>query len=808
MGGNFQNTYCKRLQWLKKSIPLIAMHPRQDKEQTTLRSSLTSKIERFFNLKQETFVKTNTQKISPKTIAVAASLAAMQIGAAYAQSNDALKLDEMVITASPEGRSKMKQSLSVSSIDSEQISNSVASSSAELLRTIPGVRTESSAGDGNANVTVRGVPISAGGSRYVQFQEDGLPVMLYGDFNFATPDMFIRADSGTDGLEVVRGGSASTMATNAAGGVINFISKVGEVDGGNVGVTTNVGGADQKRYDFGYGKRTSDTSTFQISGFIRDGEGPRKTDGVKMEQGGQFRAAMSKDLGGGNSVKLYAKFLDEKTPLNMPVPISISNGKIVEINGVDPRTFSPYSSKLPAVGAAGLYGRAGANMNDGLHVKSTSVGAEVNLNMGNGWVINDKVRVSQNSASFDGILPDSYPAGTVANLSNGVPTGTYKIPGANASAYNALLLDTQMNNLNLAVNDFKATKAHMLQDGAKLTTTAGLFMGNQRYNADWEIGTFTSTLPVNSATSYGAYTPNAYRRNVNQSFDVLAPYAATSWEKGQWIVDASIRSDRMKSTGTWADKDSSGATGLIDFRSTLNSYSLGANYTVNKNTALFARVSDGGSLPGDRVLSYKAACGTKCMTGEIAPNKVQQYEAGVKLRQGNVSTFVTAFKAKTNETNYDVTTGVSSANKYDAQGIELEMGYRSGGFRLNGGVTYTDAEVVGSNNASYVGKAPNRQAKFIYALSPSYRFGQTTAGLSLIGTTASKDAQTTSTEVKLPAYHYVNAFVNHDLNKSTVVSLGINNLTNVIGYTEGNGDRAAARSINGRTARLTLRYNF
>lgn len=334
-------------------------------------------------------------------------------------------------------------------------------------------------------------------------------------------------------------------------------------------------------------------------------------------------------------------------------------------------------------------------------------------------------------------------------------------------------------------------------------------MGSQRYNADWDIGRFTSTLPVNQSTSYGAYRAGEdYRRNVNQSFQVLSPYAATSWEKGQWIVDASVRSDRMKSTGTWADKDSLGATGLIDFRSTLNSYSLGANYTVNKNTALFARISDGGSLPGDRVLSYKVACGTKCMTGEIAPNKVQQYETGIKLRQGNVSTFITAFKAKTNETNFDATTGVSSANKYDAQGLELEMGYKSGGFRLNGGVTYTNAEVVGSNNASYVGKAPNRQAKFLYSVSPSYRFAKTTAGLALIGTTAAKDAQTTSTEVELPAYHYVNAFVNHDLNKSTVVSLGINNLTNVIGYTEGNDSRSAARSINGRTARVTLRYNF
>ncbi len=748
-------------------------------------------------------MKTNTQKISPKTIAVAASLAAMQIGAAYAQSNDALKLDEMVITASPEGRSKMKQSLSVSSIDSEQITNSVASNSSELLRNIPGVRSESSGGGGNANVTVRGVPISAGGSRYVQFQEDGLPVLLYGDFNFVTPDMFIRADSGTDGLEVVRGGSASTMATNAAGGVINFISKVGEIDGGNVGVTTNVGGADQKRYDFGYGKRTSDTSTFQVSGFIRDGEGPRKTDGVKMEQGGQFRAALSKDLGGGNSVKLYAKFLEDKQPLNMPNPVSYVNGKIVELPSVDPRTFSPYSSKLPAIGPAGLNGRLGANMNDGLKTKSVAVGAEVNLNMGNGWIINDKIRVSQNSATFDGILPEWYASGTVAR------SGNFRIANTNSNQYTALLLDTKVKDASIAVNDLKATKSHALADGTKLTTTGGLFLGTQRYNADWEIGRFDSSLPVNSGTTYGVYRAGEdYQRTVNQTFQVFAPYAAVSWEKDKWIFDASVRSDRMKSTGEWQAKAT--PVGNIDFNSQLNSYSLGTNYTIDKNTAVFARISEGGSMPGDRVLNYDASCGTNCMTGKIEPNKVQQYEAGVKMRRGNLSTFITAFQAKTQESNFEVTSGISSQNKYDAKGVEVEMGYKSGGFRLNGGLTYTDAKVVGSNDATYVGKTPNRQAKVIYSLSPSYRFDKTTAGLSLIGTTASKAAQGNSAtgEVELPAYHYMNAFVNHDLNKSTVISLGINNLTNVIGYTEAEGNRSAARSINGRTALASLRYNF
>ena len=55
-------------------------------------------------------MKTNKKTISPKTIAVAASLAAMQIGAVYAQS---LNLDEVVVTASPTGRTKMKSSDSV-----------------------------------------------------------------------------------------------------------------------------------------------------------------------------------------------------------------------------------------------------------------------------------------------------------------------------------------------------------------------------------------------------------------------------------------------------------------------------------------------------------------------------------------------------------------------------------------------------------------------------------------------------------------------------------------------------------------------
>jgi outer membrane receptor protein involved in Fe transport len=761
---------------------------------------------------KETFVKRNNRAIVPTKIAIATSLAIMQMGAAWAQNASAesagsgLNLDEMVITATPEARSKMKQSLSVSSMDGDQIRDSMPTSSAEILRSIPGVRSEASSGEGNANVTVRGLPISAGGSRYVQFQEDGLPVLLMGDYNFITPDMFMRADAGTDGVEVVRGGSASTMATNAPGGVINFLSKTGETEGGTVGITTNVGGASSKRIDFGYGKHLSDTSRFQISAFARGGEGTRATQGVEMEGGGMVRVALSKDFGGGNNAKVYAKFLDDKTPIIMDSPVRIVNGQIVALDGVDPRTFTPYANGLPSIPKFGLFG-PGGNMNDGLQSKSTAAGAEVNLDLGGGWKVNEKFRLSSNSGSFNGIMPADYNPGGLGNPVSNNPGG-----------YTALFLGARFNDAGLAVNDIKASKTHAMADQQKLTTTVGLFTASQKLNLDWEIGGFSSTLPVNGATTYGPYT-SWYKKSVNVTYDSIAPYGALAYESGPLNLDASIRLDRQQVRGTFQDNGTKlpsgadlGAQG-VNYSSSLNSYSLGANYSVTKDTAVFARVSGGGSLQSDRILASSgataAACGTSCWSGPSqTPNKVTQYETGVKWRSGNVSTFVTFFNAKTDESNYDLTTGVSSANKYDAKGVEIEASYKSGGFRLNGGLTLTDAKVVDSNNAAYIGATPNRQATTIFQITPSYRFGGTTLGASVIGTSASEDAQTSKYQATLPAYTYVNAFVKHDINTATTVMLGVNNLFDVTGYTEVNSDRAAARSITGRTVRLSLNYNF
>ena len=160
-----------------------------------------------------------------RLLSAAVSLAMLQLGvsqalaqtqttataaAAAVPAADTLSLDKVIVTGTSQGTSKMKTSVSVSTLDGDQIQQSGAVSAAEVLRSIPGLRSESSGGESNANVGVRGIPISAGGARYIQFQEDGLPILQFGDIAFATPDSWLRVDAMLDRLEVVRGGSAST----------------------------------------------------------------------------------------------------------------------------------------------------------------------------------------------------------------------------------------------------------------------------------------------------------------------------------------------------------------------------------------------------------------------------------------------------------------------------------------------------------------------------------------------------------------------------------------------------------------------
>jgi outer membrane receptor protein involved in Fe transport len=746
-----------------------------------------------------------------------AQMAHAQSAPAQANADDkkALDLERVVVTATATQGSKMKQSLSVSTMDVEQVQATQATSAAEVLRSIPGIRAESSGGEGNTNITVRGAPISAGGSRYVQLQENGLPVLLFGDVAFATSDMFLRIDNSLDQLQVVRGGSASTLATNSPGGVINFITKTGIDKGGAIGLGLGLD-FNQQRVDFDYGSGVNAGSSWHVGGFVRTGEGSHPS-GVRQEKGGQLQASFSKNFGGG-SFRVYAKYLDDKTPTFLPVPVRTINGRITEVPGVDPRTYTPYGRNWPSDPVLNKDNTISqTNVNDGLSVKNSAIGGELTLNLGNGFKLENRARISDVSGRFTGV----FPWGDLVQGTYTIQSGPDKGRSWTGLATNATIFNTAIDDMGSFSNDLKLTKS-IAMGNDRVDLTGGLFYNQQKVELTWNFNQYVMQV-VNEnpallgTTKYpngviGLFAPEwgyCCQRAIDAKYTTVAPYFAFAYEAGPLNLDASVRFDRQSASGSRNRAVNNGSTYLaanraaIDYDKNNTSFSLGANYRLSRDLAMFGRYSDGAAFKADRLWGDDY---TGRITGDVAIDKLKQAELGLKARSGNVSAFVTLFNARTAESNYEATTQLSTTRSYRANGLEIEAAYLMGDFRLAGGLTLTDAKITAANDASVIGNKPRRQARVVYQLSPSYRFGKFDVGASLIGTGKSfgDDANT----ITQKGYAVINAFVNYEVMRNMKLGLGVNNLANVIGYTEVEGDGHAARSINGRTIKATLRYTF
>jgi outer membrane receptor protein involved in Fe transport len=767
--------------------------------------------------------------VHPLALAVAA--AALHMGAVHAQTApaaqaaaeekaaDPVNLERIVITGSTVLRSKFKQSVSVSTVDLEQINNSVAASATEVLRAVPGLRAESSGGEGNANLGVRGLPMSDGGGRYVQLQEDGLPVLLFGDISFATADQFLRTDYSLASIDVLRGGSSATLSTNSPGAIVNFLSNRGKAAGGAIGMSVGLDYR-QQRLDFNFGTALGNKTWLSAGGFYRVGQGVRNTN-VTAENGGQVKLSLLKEFDSG-SVRVTFKSLNDKTPTYLPVPVRLNGNTIEQIPGVDPRTAYFINSNFSQDAVIDRSGNPVLTKPaDGLAVQVTSFGVEANFKLGDGWALTNKFRKSSIGGRFLGV----FPAGAAAtDATNGANRYTGSTP-----VFSAHIFNTSLDDMGNMFNDMRLQKEFDLGTGGKLAATGGLFTGNQKIAQTWYWNRYNIGLKGDGAALYdntGKVTnvpaaPGTQTwggccvRSFDYDITAVAPYAAVSYEVGGLTVDGGLRWDKQRGTGSYTEDvgttgvwDRAGAT-RVNYSTSGTSASLGANYELDKSIAIFGRLSKGISWKSpDRVLGNNAvATGAEKYQG----NEVTQLEGGLKYRQPGLSAFVTAFFAKTEEgAGFEVTTQTYKANSYDSKGLEAEVSWRMGDLRIASGATFTKAEVTSGANK---GKTPRRQASLVYQVQPSYSFGPLEMGGSLVGTT--KSYAQDDNQVVLPAYFVVNAFVNYEFAPNATLSLGVNNLLDKVGYTEAEGQGNlnnnplyVARSINGRSVKASLRYTF
>lgn len=572
---------------------------------------------------------------------------------------------EIIVTAVARGQNRIESSVSVSTIGADTIANLAAPSAADLIRQIPGIRSEASGGEGNANIAVRGIPVSTGGARYIQLQEDGLPILEFGDIIFGNADNFLRADRSVARVEAVRGGSASTFASNAPGAVINFISKTGQQEGGAIQASVGLD-FESYRLDFDYGAPLAEDLYFHVGGFYRTGEGPRDI-GYNGFDGGQIKANITKEFDSGY-IRFHAKYLDDRTPTILPQPVRVGgtggNPDYQAIPGFDPRTDSLYSPFLNrAVTLDGNNNPASFDFREGLSVQSKAFGIESEFDVGGGWTVTNRFRFADNSGSF--LSP--FPAGAdsaqnVANAIGGAGSSIVFASGPNAGQVanpaniggnglltNVVNFNVRLNSLDNITNDFRVNKAFDFGSGTANFTT-GFYMSRQTIDTDWLWTSHVQTVQgdgqavlvdirdangnlvtQNGTVGFGAsFFGNCCRRSYDVDYSTYAPFASLSLEFDRLTIDASIRYDFGDASGTITGADSGFGVGVGSFDFDRNgtispaeaqtsilplgnarpvnydfdyfSFSLGANYLVTDDLGVFARYSRGGRHTADRSL--------------------------------------------------------------------------------------------------------------------------------------------------------------------------------------------------------------
>ena len=627
--------------------------------------------------------------------------------------------------------------------------------------------------------------------------------------------------------------------------------------------------------DAEYGANLADDLYFHVGGHFQQG-GDYRDSGYNPISGGQVRLSLTKEFDVGY-VRLTGKIIDKKEQAYFPQLVSRTGNATSGVVGTSLGNFSAANhslySNLTRNGLA-VNGRNQLepyDVADGLNHKVKSIGLETNFELGGGIELSTKTRYQDISGEFLGFF--SHGALNAAALAGSTyfngPLAGQAVTASNLPngfASEVAVFDVNLDDLSNFANDIRLSKTFEMGGDTTLDLAVGHFLMHQNFKQDWHWTRLVTTTENDAAL---IATPGSINgiAGVNQAFgwdgsnrnydleaEVSSPFAALALKTGDLSFDASVRYDSMSQNGirtsasggpfdvngdgviTGTEATVSLNRGTVDARADLKAdniaWSLGANYLIGGNFSVFGRASSGASFNFDRALDF----GVRDPSGALLAgaegayvDTVKQYEIGFKAQDlalggGNLDFYGTLFLSKTEESNITITPPTGQIRSYDAKGLELETYYKSGVFNLYATATYTDAEITdarnsaGVVNAALVGNRPQRQAKLIWAITPSLDFDRFRVSASWIGTGSSfaNDANTL-TQKGYSVVHLTGAF---NVTDNLEFSLNVNNLFDKAGITESANDGRESlfagapntitigRSIQGRTMAANIRFKF
>lgn len=621
-----------------------------------------------------------------------------------------LELQQTVVTGTSERRKKFETPYAISTIGEEEIQRKAPKSTVDLLKSVPGVKVENSGGEGGGeNVVIRGLPFS--GFRLMDMLEDGLPLFESNYERQLQIDELYRVDLGTQGVEVVRGGTAPIYSNNASGGVINFVSNHGTTTPENT-LKLTAGQRGLARLDMASSGPINDKLLYSVSGFYRKNDGLRDPGFSNANQGGQVKAGVTYLLDQGKG-SLFAdfKYLNDRSIFYSAIPLTDTrNGN--SLSGlIDPSTGTLDSNSFRNVNIRMLDGNGGSSMvsrdlADGIHpdVKTLTVGGDFNLD--GGWKLSDKARYTSGLVGFDALFngapADANAALTGANLTNAqkafagtsslryVYAGTNTIynPASTAGLTMTNTWSTTRTEFTDLINDLRISKTfdslnlgkHDVTFGASLSRftmkqqqIGNTLLTNVKSNPDAldiqaidAAGNVQGMVTENGFTTYGSGDLIGDVSGLASSI-----YASENWHiTKDWQADVGLRyelrqedgnrgvigAQTVNTSGPVAARSVTGATSFLPYTATQRgtAWTIGSLYQVAPNLNTFARYSNAYSMPrlSDQWVNINNGVAGTLPNGQpLNVVKLQQAEVGLKFTAPTVQLVAIGFWSHINDMN-------------------------------------------------------------------------------------------------------------------------------------------------------------
>jgi len=683
---------------------------------------------------------------------------------AHAQTDADMRDDaDVIIVTGRAGAAQLSRtetSYAVTTLSAEDLRLSAPISTAEIFKDVPGFWVEASGGEASNNIRTRGIPRD--GYSAVSLQEDGLPVQHDAGLGYMNADQSFRLDETIGRVEVVRGGPASVFASNAPGGIVNFITRRPGDEAEGV-AKFQVGDYGLFRTDFYYGAPIGGDWELTVGGFYRSDDGVRDP-GFRANEGGQFRVGLGRDLENGR-IDVNLKRIDDRVAFLLPIPLTFdASGDVDEVPGFDANFGTLAGPENAFLSFRSPSGPQDFDLTEGTHTQLTQLTAVIDLDVGAGWNMTNRFRYRQSEMQRNGLFPTGGIAAASDYLASVAPLAA-AFPGATGldmrfatdhgasfdidnNAGNGLVVGGNLLAVSVpldeAINDFRMSRTFNVGN-QRHDVAFGVYVANYEFRFDRYMATSLlevadqarrlDILAVDAAgNTVGSITDNGilrYGSLYNKSGGdsrTYAFYASDEWQvTPQLRIDAGVRHEETELSGsvegtttvdlgvasTLADNQfitGSGVFTPIDREYSETAWTVGATWLARDNMNVFARYTD----------TFRTPNGTDFVGNptrtDIGVEPIRMAEIGLNWETEPFDLYATTFYTHFEGVRFTDFVFDPATNGYTQRstvadtktwGLELEGIYRPvEWFDIAGAVTWQNAEYDGFVFTEIVGGNP------------------------------------------------------------------------------------------------------